>query len=247
MEIELTGKIIVLLSAILFFGYFEQQVTGFGATVFCLPFALLLIPREIFTPVGWFFTLAQSVYILIRQRNKINIRMLLISLLLAGTLGTIIGYTIVASFPSKPLKIGLAVFIIAHSSLSIFHSRQKNVIQRKLRLWHYIFPVGSGAMQASYGIGGPLLVAFLSKSIFDKDELRSTLAGYWIFLNGFLLTQSMLTTGIPCTALKLWAILTPAVVLGMITGNIALKKINSEHFGLLINIVLIFSSLLMVI
>ena len=43
MEMELTAGTVLLLSLILFFGYFEQQITGFGATVFCLPFALLLV------------------------------------------------------------------------------------------------------------------------------------------------------------------------------------------------------------
>lgn len=247
MEIELTIITVLLLSVILFLGYFEQQITGFGATVFCLPFALLLIPREIFTPVGWFFTLVQSVYIIIRQGRQVNRKLLITSLVLAGSAGTILGYTMVSHVPAKLLKIGLAVFIIVNSSLAIYKSKKKTDDKKVLRPWHYIFPVGSGAMQASYGIGGPLLVAFLSKSIFDKDELRSTLAGYWIFLNGFLLTQSMITAGIPMSAVKLWGMLTPSVVLGMLLGNIALKKISSESFGLLINIVLIFSSLLMII
>lgn len=245
MELELTIGTIIGLSVIVFFGYFEQQVTGFGATVFCLPFALLLISREVFTPIGWFFTFVQSIYILIRQRKKINKKLLLISLILAGSLGTLLGNTIVVYFPSRLLKIGLAIFIVINSSLSIYRSKREDAPDGGLKLWHYLFPIGSGAMQASYGVGGPLLVAFLAKSISDKDELRSTLAGYWVFLNGFLLAQNVLTTGIPAASLQLWLFLAPSVVLGMILGNIALKKINSQHFGLLINIVLILSSVLM--
>ena len=177
MEMELTAGTVLLLSLILFFGYFEQQITGFGATVFCLPFALLLVPREIFTPVGWFFTLVQSVCILLRQRKKVNKKMLLISLILAGSLGTLTGNAVVTRFPSQILKLCLAIFIVINSSLAIYRSRKKAVSAGVLKPWHYLFPVGSGAMQASYGVGGPLLVAFLAKSIFDKDELRSTLAG----------------------------------------------------------------------
>ena len=245
MDTELTIGVILCLSVILFFGYFEQQVTGFGATVFCLPFALLLIPREIFTPVGWFFTFAQSIYILIRQRNKVNKKLLLISLILAGSLGTLLGNTVVAYFPSRVIKICLAIFIVGNSLFSIYRSRREAKQNETLKLWHYLFPIGSGAMQASYGIGGPLLVVFLAKPIHDKDELRSTLAGYWVFLNGFLLLQSLATTGIPTASMELWLFLTPSVILGMVLGNLALKKLDPKHFSLLINIVLILASFLL--
>lgn len=87
MEMELTAGTVLLLSLILFFGYFEQQITGFGATVFCLPFALLLVPREIFTPVGWFFTACSVCLHFVTAEEKVNKKMLLISLILGGKSG----------------------------------------------------------------------------------------------------------------------------------------------------------------
>ena len=89
-----------------------------------------------------------------------------------------------------------------------------------------------------------MLVAFLTKTIDDKNELRSTLAGYWVFINGFLLISQWVTSGIPSESTKGALYLLPAVILGMLIGNLALKKVNHKTFSLLVHIVLIASSIL---
>ncbi len=42
----------IFLLVVFFCGYFIQQITGFGAAIFCLPFALLVLPREVFMPAA---------------------------------------------------------------------------------------------------------------------------------------------------------------------------------------------------
>lgn len=234
------------LFVIFFLGYFEQQITGFGATLFCLPFAMFFIDKGVFTPIAWAFTLAQAAYIFVRQRNHVNIKQLFISLVLASTFGTIISNLLLESFPEKCIKLGLAIFIVLNSSVEI-HRIVTDAKRKPLKPRHYFYPVGSGALQASFGIGGPLLVAYLTKVIDDKDELRSTLSGYWVFLNGFLLINCALTRGIPIESVRLGGVLLPAVLLGIILGSLVVKKVNHKTFSLLVHVVLIISSGLMLI
>lgn len=240
---ELSLFSLCCLSIIFFLGYFEQQITGFGASLFCLPFSLFFIPKEIFTPIVWAFTFAQSIYILIKQRKSVNKKQLFLSLLLACSAGTLLSVLFLERLPAAYVKLGLALFIAINSSIEIYRIRT-GIVKKGLKLWHYIFPVGSGALQTSFGIGGPLLVAFLTKTIDDKNELRSTLAGYWVFINGFLLISQWVTSGIPSESTKGALYLLPAVILGMLIGNLALKKVNHKTFSLLVHIVLIASSIL---
>ena len=118
--------------------------------------------------------------------------------------------------------------------------------KKGIKSFHYLYPIGSGALQTSFGIGDPLLVAFLTKTIDGRDELRSTVAGYWVFINGFLLASLVFSSGRPERSLSCGLILLPAVLLGTAAGNIALKKVNHETFSLLVHIILIASSVLIV-
>lgn len=234
---------IICLAVIFFMGYFEQQITGFGATLFCLPFALILIPKDIFTFVAWLYTCGQSCYILIRQRTSVNWKQLLIVLLLAGALGTPVSAYCLEHLPAVYVKWGLAVFIAGNSILELYRNR-KGKERAQLHRWHYLFPVGSGALQASFGIGGPLLAAYLTRIIEDKNALRSTLAGYWVFLNGFLLVRRICTTSIEAEAIHLSILLLPAVLLGIICGSAVLKKIDQQNFSMLVHVILVISSIL---
>ena len=106
----------IFLLVIFFLGYFIQQITGFGAAIFCLPFALLVLPREVFMPAAWLFTGAQSIFILIRQRKKINVRQLMIVLTLAVLFGPISADYLLAHVSEGLIKICLGLFIIVNSA-----------------------------------------------------------------------------------------------------------------------------------
>lgn len=242
---ELPVTSFMCLFAIFFFGYFEQQITGFGASLFCLPFSLFFIPKEIFTPIVWFFTFGQSTYIFIRHRKSINAKQLIISLIPACTAGWLLSTTLLEKLPSAYVKLGLAIFIAANSAAEIYFMKTGK-IKKRLKPIHYLYPVGSGALQTGFGIGGPLLVAFLAKTIETKEELRSTLAGYWVFINGFLLANLAFSSGIPEKSISYSLFLMPAVLLGMVFGNAALKKVNHKTFSFLVHIILIASSVLII-
>ena len=165
--------------------------------------------------------------------------------MLACTAGWLLSTAVFEKLPAVYVKWGLAVFISANSSKEIY--RMKAGKEKKgIKSFHYLYPIGSGALQTSFGIGDPLVVAFLTKTIDGRDELRSTVAGYWVFINGFLLASLVFSSGIPERSLSCGLILLPAVLLGTAAGNIALKKVNHETFSLLVHIILIASSVLIV-
>lgn len=108
----------IFLLVVFFCGYFIQQITGFGAAIFCLPFALLVLPREVFMPAAWLFTGGQAILILIRQRKKVNVRQLMIVLTLAVLFGPISADYLLAHVSEALIKICLGLFIIVNPPMS---------------------------------------------------------------------------------------------------------------------------------
>lgn len=236
----------VCLLTIFFTGYFIQQITGFGAAIFCLPFSLLLLPREVFMPATWLFTGVQALVILLSRREKVNVKQLTIVLVLASVFGTMTSSYLLMHVSESITKICLGIFIVLNSLYELYVIR-KGEKRKGLKLWHYVYPVGSGALQSSYGVGGPLLVAYLSKVIEDKDEMRSTICGYWVFLNTFLLCKHIISGQVTILSVRICLMLIPAVIAGCTIGNLILKRINQKTFLIAVHCVLIISAMLMVI
>lgn len=236
----------IFLLVVFFCGYFIQQITGFGAAIFCLPFVLLVLPREVFMPAAWLFTGAQSVFILIRQRKKVNVRQLVVVLTLAVLFGSMSAGYLMDHVSEQLIKICLALFIIMNSAyeLSGIYRGKK---EKGLKLWHYLYPIGSGALQSAYGIGGPLLIAFLNKTIEDKDALRSTVCGYWAVLNTFLLGKYLISGQMTSVSTAVCLMLLPAVIAGGLAGSLVLKRINQRTFSVAVHCVLMGSAIFMII
>lgn len=197
-------------------------------------------------PATWFFTGAQSIYILLGQRKKVNVRQLAIVVSLAAIFGTMTSDFLFAHVSAGIMKACLGVFIVTNSVYELYglYRRKK---RQGLKPWHYLYPIGSGALQSSYGIGGPLLVAYLNKTIEDKDELRSTICGYWAFLNTFLLGKYVLAGHMTAESVRICLLLIPAVIAGCMAGGVVLKKTNQKAFSIGIHCILMISVVFMII
>ena len=236
----------IFLLVVFFCGYFIQQITGFGAAIFCLPFALLVLPREVFMPAAWLFTGGQAILILIRQRKKVNVRQMMIVLTLAVLFGPISADYLLAHVSEALIKICLGLFIIVNSAYELY-GIYRGKKKKGLRLWHCLYPIGSGALQSAYGIGGPLLIAYLNKTVEEKDALRSTVCGYWAVLNTFLLGKYIVSGQMTSVSAGVCLMLLPAVLAGAVTGSIVLKKINQRTFTIAVHCVLMGSAIFMII
>lgn len=236
----------VFLLVVFFLGYFIQQITGFGAAIFCLPFALFVLPREVFMPAAWLFTGAQAIFILIRQRKKVNVRQLIVVLTLAVLFGSMLADYMLCHVSENLIKTCLGLFIIINSAYELF-GMYKGKKKRGLQRWHYLYPIGSGALQSAYGIGGPLLIAYLNKTIEDKDALRSTVCGYWAVLNTFLLGKYLISGQMTSVSAGVCLMLLPAVIAGGLAGSLVLKRINQRTFSVAVHCVLMGSAIFMII
>ena len=176
----------------------------------------------------------------------IGIIILVIVLTLAVLFGPISADYLLAHVSEGLIKICLGLFIIVNSAYEL-HGIYKGKKKKGLRLWHYLYPIGSGALQSAYGIGGPLLIAYLNKTIEDKDALRSTVCGYWAVLNTFLLGKYIVSGQMTSVSAGVCLMLLPAVIAGAIAGGFVLKKINQRTFSVAVHCVLMGSAIFMII
>lgn len=231
------------LSVIFFCAYFIQGITGFGAALFSLPFSLLLITKGEFVPATLFFTLVQSITIVIKDHKHINKKQLMIVLGIATIAGIPFGTFISSNFDIKLVKYILAILILTNSSIALYNTYRKSNINKSFRWYHYFLPLLSGGLQSSFGIGGPPLMTYFTKVISDKIQLRVTACSYWVFLNSIILITYYFQKGFSINNFEIIMYLFPAVLLGAYSGNHIIKQINEIKFKRFVHMILMFSAL----
>lgn len=231
-------SVIVYLLAIVMLGFMIQSISGFGSIIFSLPLALYFIDASLFVPVALVFSILQSGYIAFTDWRYIDGKNFLIMIVLAG-IGAPIGLYLASIMDEQVMKYALGLFICINSITHIVKMMKGSDINQKLKGHTYLYPMLSGLMQAAYGVGGPMIGAYMSKVTNEKKTYRAMLCLYWTVLNPFILFGYYLSGLLGREHAILVFKLLPAVVAGVLLGNLVIDKISQRKFSLFVNSMLV--------
>jgi hypothetical protein len=235
---------IVFLLIIVFAGFLIQSISGFGAVIFSLPFALLLLDYHEYVPVTLILTILQSLYIAYKDREYIDWKAFRKMIVLAF-IGMPIGLYVFKNLPEDYLKALLAMYIIINSSISLYRISNKKLATKEMGKWGNLLPIMSGCLQASFAVGGPMISAYISKVFSEKRKFRVMICLYWCVLNPVILLGMQFSGLLNSGHVKLFAILFPAMAMGILGGNILIDKISQLKFEIFVHSGLIVSALLL--
>ncbi|NRA15518.1 MAG: sulfite exporter TauE/SafE family protein [Oceanospirillaceae bacterium] len=105
--------------------------------------------------------------------------------------------------------------------------------------------IASGLMASSMAMPGPAVMLYLSRSALSKDEIRATILTFFLFSYGGALLLQATLIGIEAQTWITAAVLTPAALVGMVTGHMLSKKINQQVFKGLVLVILLLTGLFM--
>lgn len=230
--------VMIYLFVFTFCGYTIQTVTGFGAVIFALPLCMLFVDRLDVLPVFLMMSIYQSLNIAYKDRKFIDL-IGFAKMFALAICGMIIGMMLGNIVPEHLLNIILGIFIIFNSlySLYLLYSNKQN--SKVLKSYHYTYPIISGMMQSSYGMGGPLISMYMDKVTNNKNTYRGMLSLYWGMLNPFIIIGYFIRGQITINHFHMFLLLFPAVLLGLFIGNKVLMKISVKKFQTFVYIMLI--------
>ncbi len=233
---ELT--VLIYLLAIVTLGYLIQSISGFGAIIFSLPLAMIFIDASLFVPVALVFSILQSGYIAFRDWKHIEKKQFMIMIALAG-IGAPLGLYLSSRMNEQVMNYFLGIFICINSVQHIVKLIKGAGVEQKMKSHTYIYPLMSGLLQAAYGVGGPMIGAYMSKVTDEKKTYRAMLSLYWTVLNPFILFGYYISGVLGREHVILFTKLFPAVVIGLLLGNLVVDKISQKKFSIFVNAMLI--------
>lgn len=228
--------------AILFAASFLQGMTGFGSALVAVPLLTLFIDIKYAIPLSVLCSLSITLYLAIRLRSFLD-RKKLIPLCLATVPGILVGVTFLIQVNSATIAVILGVMITAYGIYNLLIAPKRKMIHDG---WVYIAGFLSGAIGSAFSAGGPPVIIYTTLKNWDKDTIKATLTGFFLF-NSVLIVFAHAATGVTTFRVLISFFYSlPFVLIGTAVGSHCYSLLKNRSYLNTIYIVLICMGIMMI-
>ena len=231
----MTPGVLAALFAGVVVAFTVEASLGFGATVITVALAssVLRLPLSEVLPSFVPVNLALSLLLALQNRRDADFRLLLRRILPAMLVGLPLGMWAFSALPESLLRRALGLFLLALSLPLLFlPARAPTPLSPALSLGLLGL---AGVLHGAFATGGPMVVYVLSRSPISKATFRATLSCLWALLAVVLLGRWALTGTLTRSTLLLSAALLPAMVMGLVVGNVIHGRVDERRFKVFVN------------
>lgn len=200
--------------------------SGFGSSLLAITSLSLLLPPAEIVPSVFMLEIAASLHLLPSVWRDIHWRALT-WLTIGCMVGTPFGVYALASVPTAPMTLALAIFVLAATVLLAQGYALKRMPGPALTL---ATGVASGLCNGGFGIGGPPVILFFLSSPAGAAAGRASIIAFWVLTDVMGLAwqgwNGLLT---PPTFWRALAFLPPLLV-GIWIGHRSFKGANPAAF-----------------
>ncbi len=223
----------IWLGLFIFLAFGIEAITGFGSIVIALSLGALLLPINSMLPVLVPLNIVMTGFLLLRHYRHIHWPTLLrlILPLMAG--GTLAGYFMRPWLGDEVLQGFFGALVLWFAARELWKVYRGIRATRHHRLWTASWMLSAGITHGLFASGGPLLVYALSGVQLDKAAFRATLITVWFSLNS-LLTLVFAFDGSLLPALPRVGAMLPALIAGVLIGELLHHRVNEEKFRVVV-------------
>jgi uncharacterized membrane protein YfcA len=221
--------LIVFVAAVL------QSLTGFGFALVVMPLITLAIDLKTAAPLVALAGLTAYTVNLIRFHRAVDPAELA-RLGVASALGITVGIWALVRVDELAINRAMGVILIAYAVYALLHP----ALARPLARW-WAYPAGflAGCLGGAYNTPGPPVVVYGSLRQWPKDEYRAILQALF-FINGVLIVSShLLARHVTPQVWALYALATPALLLGLWIGSRLDRRVDQERFRAMVTVMIL--------
>lgn len=163
---------------VVFIATLIRSAFGFGEALIAVPLLALFIPVSIAAPVAVLLSITIAAVAVVQDWQKIHIRST--GWLVGSTIAGIpLGLLLLTRVHEQPVKILLAVLLLAFSGYAIFGGNPPELTDDR-RGWLVGCGFCAGILGGAYGMNGPPLVVYGAMRRWSAQHFRATLQGYFL-------------------------------------------------------------------
>jgi len=232
----------ILLFIATFIAYFVKGITGFGNTLVMAPLFSFLVPNRVTTPVDLLFSIPTNMYMAWRERKEISLKVV-IPLSLMMLIGIIPGTFLLEVGNDWLLKSFLGIIVVG-IGFEMMTRKTSDNDKKKNPAFLVIIGIISGLMAGVFGIGA-LLVAYISRTTYNRNQFRANICCVFLVENIFRLVIYIIRGILNKEILLLALFLSPAVILGLLIGIKVDSRMKEEVVKKSIIVLLIISGIVL--
>lgn len=218
---------IVAILAVGFLAALVSGTTGFGYGVVVMAALPLLLSVRVLNPIVTILSGANSLFVLWLCRRHVRFRALLP--LLAGAMAGIpVGVFLLGRVDESVARRVLGAVVAAYVLYNVVPLPR---LRRSIAPgWGVGVGAASGAIGGAFAMGGPPVVIYLSLKGMQKDELRGSLAAY--FVATYVYKIPLLAAGgfFTAEALRYTLLLLVPTAAGVVAGHLLASRMSSRAF-----------------
>jgi uncharacterized membrane protein YfcA len=225
-----------------------ETVLGVGATLITVAIGSFFVDLELLLPAIAPLNLILSSYLVLRYHREIDRPVLFGRLVPFMALGLPLGLALLWAADPSVLKRLFGAFLVVVSVVELWRARRTSEADAPLpRIAEAAFLIAGGAIHGAFMTGGPMVVYVASRILHEKHRYRATLSALWVILNVVLLALYAVRGQLGPAAVGLTIALLPAIALGMITGELAFRRLPVAAFRTMVFVMLLASGVALVV
>ena len=210
------------------FAYAIESIFGFGGTIIFLGISGFFFDFNSLLKLAMIVGLSSGLAVLIQSYKYVSLNHL-IKILIYTIPGALIGTYFISYFASDILIKIFAIILIIYGCFNLFFP--------DIRFPQFLknfFVILGGFIQGIYTIGGPFVLMGYKDYFSSKQELRSTMAGYFFIINSLRAIFFMFLGGSYLEIVKIYYPIALLVMLSVWLGYFIHKQIPEILFKRLI-------------
>ena len=210
------------------FAYAIESIFGFGGTIIFLGISGFFFDFNSLLKLAMIVGLSSGLAVLIQSYKYVSLNHL-IKILIYTIPGALIGTYFISYFASDILIKIFAIILIIYGCFNLFFP--------DIRFPQFLknfFVILGGFIQGIYTIGGPFVLMGYKDYFSSKQELRSTMAGYFFIINSLRAIFFMFLGGSYLEIVKIYYPIALLVMLSVWLGYFIHKQIPEILFKKLI-------------
>ena len=235
-------EVIVFLAAL--GAYFIKGLTGFANTLIFNSALSFRMENAVISPMDLLLGFPANIYFVWKERKSISAKVV-VPLSLLMLVGLIPGALFLRMGDQRQLKIvlGLAVIIIG---IEMLFRQYKTVKLKQSNIFLSFIGVLSGFLCGLFGIGA-FLVAYISRTTENQNQFQGNICCVFLVENIFRIILYTVTGILTWDILKATLMILPAMIIGMLTGVMAAKRIKEKNVKTLVVILLLITGVSLII
>ncbi len=163
----------ILIGCVCFVGGILNGATGFGALLVMVPMLLMVLDMQTAIPLGVTCCVLLQFLGALAFRRYIK-KTALVRLLLGSLPGIWIGVSMLGNVPELYMKTMLGILFFAYAFWCLTH-KQAAPQKEPRSFWAYFAGFCSGAFGGAFGVNGPPVVIYTTRTGWSPDAMRGTL------------------------------------------------------------------------